>query len=227
MKKIILLLILSSFVFTVSVDHNMIHKQIKSVLKAALKQKYKNIDIQVLKRPKLLFPDEIYNVEVRKPKKLVGMTTVQVLLIGKTKQIKLQYLANVKIREDVLIVARSINRKTALSKRIIEVQEKDITNQILAKKTIFKSKDDIAGLRTKSFLKKGDILTRANTETIPDILKNREMSMKISKSNLSVTMRVKTLEEGFIGDIIKVMNEKYKKVLLAQVINGKEVVLVN
>ena len=97
----------------------------------------------------------------------------------------------------------------------------------MAKKITLKSEKELKNRRAKYFLKKGDILTRTNTEEIPDILQNKEIIMKVSNAVLSVTMLVKTLEEGFIGDTIKVMNPKYKKILLAQVRSKDELVLVN
>ena len=227
MKKLISIFILSSLVMAVTIDHSRVHKKIKNVILAELSQKYKNVEIQVLKRPQLIFPDEIYNVEIKKPKKLVGMTSVKVLIIGKNKTVKLNYMTNVKVKADVMVVAKSINRKTPISQTFVELREEDITNQILANKQTFASKDEFRNLRTSRFLKKGDILTKANTERMPDILENKEMSMHISKDNLSVTMLVKALEEGFVGDTIRVMNAKYKKVLLAQILSKSEAVLAN
>jgi len=226
-KKIILLLIISSFGFTVMVDQNAIHKQIKQMVNAELRNKYQNVEIQVLKRPQLIFPDEIYNVEIQKPKKLVGMTAVTVLLTSKTKKMKLQYIVDVSVMDDVLAFSQTVNRKTPITKSTVEIETKDITNELLAGKEILKNVDDISGLRARVFIRKGDILTRANTEYIPDILENKEMSMKINDPNLSITMIVKALEEGFVGDTIRVMNNKYQKVLLAKVLSKSEVLLVN
>lgn len=64
--------------------------------------------------------------------------------------------------------------------------------------------DDLAGRRLRVSLKKGQVLMRSSLESMPQVAKNQEISLRVVSGNISVETRAVALVDGEQGRVIPV-----------------------
>ncbi len=225
--KVLAFILLLSFSLASEVNIASIGATLAEQINAKLEGQYSKVQVSVLPHPKVSFPDKDYQVNINLPEQLLGMTVIPVDIDSQKNHLSLQFQANIKVYKNVVVAAKALNQKSVIAKEAVALQEKDVTNLILAKKTFLENVEEAADLRAKTFLKEGEILTSEKTEKIPDVLLNAMLTMIAQKSSIVIKLPVKALEEGCIGDTIKVINTKYNKIVLAKITKSNEVLLVD
>ncbi|MDD5457320.1 MAG: flagellar basal body P-ring formation chaperone FlgA [Candidatus Margulisbacteria bacterium] len=231
MKKsliIIILIFCCNALQAVTIDFNELESKIKKELQKNFTDKnFSRMEIECMKHPSVIFPEGSYKIVVMSPDKTQGLVTIPVEIVGSTQKKSLQMMANVKIWGKALVARDMLNRKSPISPDNIQVKEVDLTPLLSAHKTYYRNFEQVRNLRALAYLKKGDILCESNTERNPDVNINKILAMTATRSNIEIKIQVKALEEGFIGNTIKVLNMKHNKTLTARIINSDEAVLVN
>ncbi len=74
------------------------------------------------------------------------------------------------------------------------------------------AREDIEGMITRRYIRKGDILALKSLERIPDVRKGEEIVVELARGNLTVKTVGKALENGHTGDRILVRNEASGKI---------------
>ena len=156
----------------------------------------------------------------------MGMISVPVVLKEGTIMTRLNYSVHVKVFKTVPVLVKSKSRYGEISHSDTQSELKDVTALLLSGKKI-KESFQRGELRSQRYLNAGTILTNRNTELMPDVPKSTLISLMVKYDALALKMDVTTLEDGFVGDTVKVMSPKYKKVLLAKLINDTEAEYIN
>ena len=226
-KLIIIAALMTMMTMAVPVDMARVKDQIRAMVQTELQGKYPHYELTIMNHPPMSWSDTEYQVRLEPPKSLIGTIVIPATLYSKARQIKTDFQISVKVWDTILTAQQSINRKQMISEAMLSLAEKDITSIILSHKKVYHSTDEVVGYRSKNYFKAGDILASDRLEMQPDILKDQVISLLVNKHDIEVKLPVMAMEEGFIGDVIKVLNTRSKKVLMARIDSKDSVEMVN
>lgn len=82
-----------------------------------------------------------------------------------------------------------------------------------------------AAVRAKTGFRKGSILSRANVETVPDVARGDSVLLLARDGLVSVESRVEAMQDGYVGQIIKVRPGNSNNQILAKIIEPGKVEL--
>lgn len=130
--------------------------------------------------------------------------------------IKLSVYDKVWVAQDV------INRGKSLSSSNLTLEKKELG--LMAENA---AREDFSPYNSfvKKTFKPGDIIDTRYVEQIPLIIKNNPVSVVFKSSEITITMSAKALDNGKIGDYIRVRNNKYKKDYIGKVISANTVLV--
>ena len=77
----------------------------------------------------------------------------------------------------------------------------------------------------RNYVDKDEIVESWMIEKVPDVAKGNSVTAIYSKSNITLTLDAKILENGYIGEPVKVKLEKNKKVLLGKIYDKETVII--
>jgi flagellar basal body P-ring formation protein FlgA len=117
---------------------------------------------------------------------------------------------------DVLVALGDIARYETLTPDQFELRRMEVTS--LREQSVG-SIEDIQGQRSKVSLRKGNILTMANLESIPDIEVGGEVTIVYDDGRCKITAPGKALQSGSAGTRVRVKNTASGKILMARVID--------
>ncbi len=129
-------------------------------------------------------------------------------------QRKILVSGKIGVMRDVVKAARNINSGEIISaKDIILVSEKGK----YFKKSIITNKDDVIGKRSTRRIQADQMIQNGMFEVPPAIEKGARIMIKAESAELLITASGKALEEGCVGDRIRVMNESSGREIIATV----------
>lgn len=223
MKQIITFLLLI-FSITLGVDPQLVEKAIHEALITHF-DNYERVEMKIISRPDQENKLEQAKIKVFLPEMPVGIVRVPVVFETENSSIQASYVVRVNVYDEVFTLSQAVKPNQVLS---IEDLDKDICDISLLLKRGSQPLNDVhqlAELRVKKRLKKGDILSFNLLEKIPVVLAQKELELKMQLENVFMTCWVIALEEGNIGDEIKVMHPDYKKIVRAKIIDEGSVLL--
>ena len=123
----------------------------------------------------------------------------------------------------VLLAKHDIVRGEALSESDVELKEVDIFSDV--NEPLLQVDFAKAAVRAKSGLHKGAILNRANVETVPDVARGDFVVLLARDGLVSIESRVEAMQDGYVGQIIKVRPGNSNNQILAKIIEPGKVEL--
>jgi flagella basal body P-ring formation protein FlgA len=117
---------------------------------------------------------------------------------------------------NVLVATDRISRLGELSEESILIERKEITDLREQPLTEIKS---LSGQRARRNLAKGIILTTGDIEPLPAVKSHRDIHLIYVSGLCRVTSKGETLQDGQIGEFIKVRNKSSGKIVLARVVD--------
>ena len=111
-----------------------------------------------------------------------------------------------------------ISRFDELNEKSITIERRDITN---LKEQSLVSIDEIKGNRARRNLAKGTVLTTGDVELIPLIKSHTDIHIIYASGLCRVTSQGQALQDGQIGDFIKVKNKSSGKIVFARIVDDK------
>jgi flagella basal body P-ring formation protein FlgA len=152
--------------------------------------------------------------------KLVGNSTIGVRCEDGKKPWTMYISVTIKTLKNVVIASRSISKGDILSKFHLSVVEKEIGNSYMK---YFSSTDGLMGKEITRNINAGEII-KPNLVKNPLVIKRGELVSIISrKIGLEVRSIGKALQNGALGDTIRVTNTKSKKTIDGVVIGSGKV----
>ncbi len=126
--------------------------------------------------------------------------------------------------DEVLVTVDRIGRRDEIAPDKITLKRMEITSLTDRPLT---SDDDLTGMWAVKSIKKGQILTSGLIEKIPPILNGQGVSIQYKSGLLEITARGTAMEDGYVGDEIRVRNGDSRKTIVCTVIDDETVQLPN
>ena len=125
--------------------------------------------------------------------------------------------------DKVWVASGTINRGETFSDSNIRLENKEIS--MIAEKAV-RENSILEGNLVKKCFVPGEIIDQRFIESVPDVMKSSQVSLIFKTSTIIVNLPGEALDNGKIGDYIKVRNKNYKKDYIGKVI-GSNTVLIN
>ncbi len=129
-----------------------------------------------------------------------------------------------KIRKfaEVLVTNGNMDRHETPTPDKFTLQRMDVTSLL---EQPVGSLENVARLRLKRNLSKGQILTANALEPVPDIDVGREVSIICSNGLYTITASGVTMQPGSAGDMVRVRNKASGKIVIAKVVDETTVAI--
>jgi flagella basal body P-ring formation protein FlgA len=156
-------------------------------------------------------------------KEPIGLFTVIATITRDGRQIESGQVS-LRIRKfaDVLVTTDNLRRHDAPAPNKFTLQRTDITSLQEQPVTAF---EEIASLRMRRNLAKGQILTTSAVEPVPDIEVGREVAIQCSNGLFTVTTTGTAQQSGSAGDLIRVKNRASGKTIQARILDNSTVAI--
>lgn len=117
---------------------------------------------------------------------------------------------------DVVVSKDRISRNDELSENSLSVERRDITD--LREQPVV-SVETIKGMRARRNLTRGSIVTTGDIESTPVIKSHSEVHIVFSGGLFKVTSKGEALQDGRVGEYIRVKNKSSNKIVIARVVD--------
>ncbi len=150
-----------------------------------------------------------------------GPTIVRVELTvdGRTER-AMTVTADTRFFREVLVSNRNVRRGEVLQAEMLDLEERDIT---LQKDGYFLDFADLEGGRAKRSIGANRVVTQRHVEPVPVILRGEEITLVLETQHVRLTTRGKAMQDGGIGQKIRVRNVDSRKMLYGEVIDAQTV----
>lgn len=133
---------------------------------------------------------------------------------------KIRVSSNISVSAPVAVCSRTIERHAILGPEDIMIENRNIT--YIANKAVMDIRE-VVGKRTKTGIAKGTILKYKMFEIAPLVHKGDIITILVETDFINITAPGEVLENGCIGDTIKVCNLTSKKKIYGSVKSSKEI----
>lgn len=144
---------------------------------------------------------------------------IQVIDNGVEKE-KVFVRTEVALRDKVASAARNIKKDEVFSADSIVLLEKNI---LTLPGQYFTSLDAVLGKQSKGFVSSGAVLASYMIKSIPDVKKGEEVSILVQSDGIRVEAKGEALQEGAVGDRIKLRRSGSRDILNGKIIATGEV----
>lgn len=167
-----------------------------------------------------VLPSENFVVEIKDEriiKKEIGNFTIFCDIISEDKILKrVSVNIDVGIRKSVFVLSDKVLRGERFSK--LKIKEKEI---ISSGKEDYITKEELTEYEKKIYkisLKEDTVLKKSDFAGLRIIKQNSKVKILIENDGMSLNFIGRAMEDGYLGETIKVMNESSKKILIGTVL---------
>lgn len=146
---------------------------------------------------------------------------IPVVETKKGKESRSIVFVKVRLFKKVFVALKDFEKKEALAKNDFEEKLSDVTN---LNGNPIKVDFDFINYRSKSFLKKGNILFEEKIEKVPVINIGDKVIAEVRNGNVILTTVAVARQCGSTGDRIELVSPK-NKIITAKIVNAKKVIV--
>lgn len=218
--KLIILLALPLMLWAGEIDNNQLIKY-KIIDRYELDENLYKIDIlHNAIESKDLNPEQLVIKPLTQKEPLGLFTIIAEIYKDNVRVERAQVKMRIRKFTDVLVVKGKLQRHDLITNDDITSERKEITTLFERPVT---SLDEIADMRLKRNLKRGQILTFEALETIPDLERGMATTIIFDNGLFKITAPGVALQNGSAGDMIKVKNKSTNKIIVARIEDDKSV----
>ena len=192
-----------------------------------LGEKYIRTEINILKMPdKLSLPagEITFDFSKNQQDEFYGKISLSCDIIANGEPYRrVNILADVRAYIKVYRLKKDASRGAALDLSMVEEAVENIAS---VSKGVIKDPAELAASKSATFLSSGTVLTRYLLDRLPDINRGDDIKILVKFGNVTATTYGKALQEGSVGELIKIRNSDSKKDLVGKVVD-KGVVEIN
>jgi flagella basal body P-ring formation protein FlgA len=144
------------------------------------------------------------------------------IIIDGVKEQSLIVPVNIKIYDNVWVVTEHIDRGRAFSGSNTAVERREIGSSA---KYALRATVNPEGFLTRKTFRPGDVIDNRFIENAPVVKKESPVSVIFKADFVTVTMSAEAMDNGNVGDFIKVRNTRYKKNYIGRVISPNTVLV--
>ena len=200
---------------------NSFNDDLNNYLKKNLSGKFEDYEYQVLQMPKSY--DKIKLLATNDFNLSGNMVYVPVKIFQKNSRVIESILSvKLKIFKKVIVASKDILTRRQLEDNDFCIKKVDISQVLGIPLT---SLNDIKSLRSKEFIKSGEILTKDLVERMPIIKAGDPVTAKYIESNVIISFNALSRQDGALGDVITII-AKDKKLYKAKIVDSKNVIII-
>jgi flagella basal body P-ring formation protein FlgA len=173
----------------------------------------------------ILIPEGKLKTEVELPRNYTffGKGAVLVKLFVDGEEYKSLWAKTlIRLYTDMVLASRPILRNELIKEEDLKVERRLVAS---VPQGVFDDVDEIKGMRAKRKIGKDAVITQS-VITLPELFKRGSMvSILLKKGGLAISAKGKAMEKGVKGKVIKVENISSKKVVLAEVLDSRTVMV--
>lgn len=173
----------------------------------------------------ILLPEGKLKTKVELPRgyTFFGKESVLVKLFVDGKEYKSVWAKTlIRLYTDMVLASRPILRNELIKGEDLKVERRLVVS---IPRGVFDDIDEIKGMRAKRKIRKDAVINQSDI-TLPELFKRGSMvSILLKKGGLAISAKGKAMEKGVKGKVIKVENINSKKVILAEVIDSRTVMV--
>jgi len=168
-------------------------------------------------------PPYTFDIVPQRVNSWIGLVAfkVKVNRDGKTLQ-SLTIMADVQVRVQLLVAAKTINAKTKIGNSDVERTWHDLS---VVSPKIVTDLSNVVDQRAKKMIQQNTVITSDLLEPVPMVRRGQLVSVIYQKGGLEIKTVGKTLQTAFKDEIVQVRNERSKEIFRARVIGSGQVVV--
>jgi len=170
-------------------------------------------------------PQEVmdFSIDLLSTKPVRGTVPVKVTFLL-TDGGSLAYAATARVRAfaDVLVAAERLNRHEVVTEGALRLERREVTNLTDA---YFAEAAEVGGKRTRRVMTPGTVIRASDVEAMPLVDRGTGVTVAVVLGKVTVTSKAKALEDGEMGELIKVQDLTTGKRLVGTVAGKSLVVL--
>jgi flagella basal body P-ring formation protein FlgA len=164
-----------------------------------------------------------YTFEILSAKPVAGTVPFKVNLLGKDgTETSLAATARVRIFDTVAVAARRVGRHEILVRGDIRLERREVTP---LRDGYFTDPAELAGKRVRRVITSGYLLQTSDVEPVPVVERGSGVTVSVVMGAVTVTSKAKALEDGDLGDLIRVQEITTGKRLIGMVAGERLVIL--
>lgn len=149
-----------------------------------------------------------------------GFVTLTFVFKDKEKELKVKTWGHVEVWVSTVVSSKALSKGEILTKEELAFHKKPFTR--LPSDAVF-NEEEVIGKELKTSLRPGEVIRRSYLNEPLVIKRNQEVLIVAKSRNLLVKAKGKALQEGRLGDRIRVKNISSKKEIWGRVISPNEV----
>ncbi|MEE2657229.1 MAG: flagellar basal body P-ring formation chaperone FlgA [Candidatus Latescibacterota bacterium] len=122
--------------------------------------------------------------------------------------------ADCRLYQDVVVTTRTMRRGGSFAQDVIEIAERDVTSQ---RHGFYTSLHQLEGMRSSRPIGLGDVVTHRHAQPIPIVHRGDAVAMLVRSQNMVLTTEGVALQDGGIGEKIRVRNADSGKVVYGEI----------
>jgi flagella basal body P-ring formation protein FlgA len=170
-------------------------------------------------------PEDIadFRLDLFSAKRVAGTVPVKVTFILESGH-ELAYAATARVRAfaSVLVAAERLDRHEIVRGKALRREKREVTNLTDA---YFSDPEEVRGQRTRRVISPGRIITASDVEEVPLVDRGAGVMVTVVMGRVTVTSKAKALEDGDMGECIKVQDLTTGKRMVGMVAGKGLVVL--
>lgn len=149
-----------------------------------------------------------------------GFVSLTFIFKDKEREIKLKTWGHVEVFVSTVVSGKPLSKGEILTKEVLSFQKKPFTR--LPNDAVF-NEEEVLGKELKTSVKPGEIIRRSYLNEPLVIKRNQDVLIVARSKNLLVKAKGKALQDGRLGDVIKVKNSLSRKEVWGRVVSPNEV----
>ena len=171
----------------------------------------------------ILLPEGKLDKQFELIKGLNSENTIPVFLtinVNDTKVATLQLAADVSFLEEAIVATRSIGKDDIINGSDLYIEKREMKTH---EKNIFRNIMDVVGLKANCVISKGETIKSDMVRKVPLVKKGDRVLISASSSELKICTVGEILDQGNLGELVRVINVDTHKVIKGKVINNKSI----
>ncbi len=125
-----------------------------------------------------------------------------------------------RLYRDVVVSTRSVRRGTPLEADAFVVEERDVTS---LKHGFFAALEDLVDMQSARPIGVGEVVSHRHVEAVPIVHRGDDVNMSVTTGNMSLLATGVAMEDGGVGERIRVRNLDSGKVVYGEIIDSNTI----
>ena len=145
-----------------------------------------------------------------------SVVRAEILVNERTEKV-LTMTVDTRFYKNVLVTTRAVRRGTLFADDMVELEERDVTN---LRHGYFSNIAALSGMQARRPVGAGAVVNERHVELIPVVKRGDGITMMAQSPNMQILANGVALQDGGMGEHIRVKNTDSGKIVIGQVVNA-------